>query len=281
MATLSEPLLPDVEKGKPEEKKEEERTEMNAEEADELNKEGAMSIFDLIQFFMDPSHWIVTALMAYALLAIIGFIYFSYAWGNFDVLHHIGIAALISAAGLGGTAYSAFLGEQLKVEVNKFWTLNNRLNKNKARLEGTCQELRENVEKMHEEVEAFKKVQEQMKGFADQATGSFKEVLDQAKDVMKNMERQLKDNMSDTLSNYAQSFEFLDGEEGLSKDEFEKFRVRLPPGYKDISFEEVAKGKDAASFEDVQELIEKASDALVKQAEGNTSEKQAEAEPSA
>jgi len=262
-APLSEPLLPDVEKGAPA-KKEEERTEMNAEEADELNKEGAMSIFDLIQFFMDPDHWIVTALIAYAAVAVLGCVYFFYAWGNFDLLHHIGIAALLSAAGLGGTAYSAFLGEQLKVEINKFWNLNNRLNKNKARLEGTCQELRENVEKMHEQVEAFKKVKEQMQGFADQATGSFKEVLENAKEVMHNMERQLKDNMSDTLSNYAQSFEFLDGEEGLGKDEFEKFKLRLPPGFKDVSFEEVAKGKDVASFEDVQELIEKTSDALIK-----------------
>jgi len=264
-APLSEPLLPDVEKGKPDDKKEEERTEMNAEEADELNKEGAMSIFDLIQFFTDPSHWIVTALCAYAVMALFGCIYFSYAWGNFDVFHHIGIAAVLASAGLGGAAYSSFLGEQLKVEVNKFWQLNNRLNKNKARLEGTCQELRENVEKMHEQVEGFKKVQEQMKGFQNQATGSFAEVLKQAKEVMSKMEGQLKDNMSDTLSNYAQSFEFLDGEEGLDKDEFEKFKMRLPPDFKNVSFEEAAKGKDAASFEDIQELIDKAAKSLVKE----------------
>lgn len=263
-AALSEPLISDVEKGKPEDKKEEERTEMNAEEAEELNKEGAMSIFDIIEFFADPDHWIVTALCAYAVLAVIGCLYFFYAWGNFDVSHNIGLAALFSAAGLGGTAYSAYLGEQLKVEVNKFWKLNNRLNENKARLEGTCQELRENVDKMHDQVEGFKKVQEQMNSFASNATGSFAEVLKNAKEVMTKMEGQLKDNMSDTLSNYAQSFEFLDGEEGLDKEEFEKFKVRLPPDFKNVSFEDIAKGKEAASFEDIQELIDKASKSLVK-----------------
>lgn len=258
MSSLQQPLL-DVEKGK-----EEERKEPSKEEADKLNEEGTMSCSDLIRFFMDPTHWIVTALVAYAITAILGCLYLFYAWGNFDLFHHIGMASFFCAIGLGGSAYSAFLGEQLKVEVNRFWTLNNRLTANKDRLEGTCQELRNNVNKMHDQVEQFKALKEQMKGFADNATGEFKEVLENARQVMETMERQLKDNMSDTLSNYAQSFELADGEEGLNEEEFNKFKLRLPPGSPDISFADVAKGKETVSFEEIQGVIDSVSSLLVK-----------------
>jgi len=253
--TLGKPLLEgnDVEQG---------RTEPTAEENAELLEEGQMSWKELMEFFANPTHWIVTALVVYTIICVLGMCYYFVTIGNFDLSHNVGEIAFLGVVGLAGSAYNSFLAEQLKEEVNRYWKLNQQLKSNRARLEKTCQNLRVNVQNMQDEVKSFQTLKDQMQQFADQLGGGFTEMINRAMGVLDNMKSELSSSQSNLLTNYAMRMEFLDGEEGMTAEEFTSFRARLPADYQKVDFDEISEGNSTASCEQVQALIDRVTSSL-------------------
>uniref|UniRef100_A0A7S2NAC4 Uncharacterized protein n=1 Tax=Alexandrium andersonii TaxID=327968 RepID=A0A7S2NAC4_9DINO len=250
---LAEPLLKvdDVEEGKP---------QPSAEELEDLRKEGQMNWKQLIGFFLDPTHMLTTALVVYAVACVIGMGYLMLAKKNFGDGDNLWNFCFLAVGGLVVAAYISFLAEQLKEEVNEFWRNNEKLKSNKVRLESTCKELRKSVGTMRDEVDDFNKLKGKMQKFAEEQGEGFSEVFGRAAGVLDKMRESLVDQQRNLLNNYANSFEFSDGEEGMTKEEFSLFKTYLPNEFQEkVSFEEVA-GPDCStvSSDQVQELIKRA-----------------------
>lgn len=216
--------------------------------------EGTMSWRDLLTFFVDPAHWVVTVLVAMVLLATLGLV-------DQEVDHKSKWTfmirnSVIGLIALAGSAYSAFLAEQLKEQVLKFRRLNEKLEKNKTRLAETAAELKHGVDSMEEQLVSFAKLKEQMKAFEDKVGDGFKQVYEKAKVCLDEMSKLNVEMECNILSDVAQSMEFLDSQEGLSEEEYNRFTMRLPKSAHAPTFKELASGKATVSAADIQTLIE-------------------------
>lgn len=254
VAPSRDPLLPkdagDVETGGP----------TKEDLGDEL-KEGTMSWLDLINFLADPSHWIVTVLVTMVFFSTLGLL--DQEIEHKDKWTFMIRNSAIALAALGLSAYSAFLAEQLKEQVRKFRTLNQKLEKNKTRLSQTAQELKVGVDDMEKELERFGKLKKQIEAFGSKVGTGFQEVFEKAGSCLNEMQKLNAEMECNILSDVAQSLEFLDDQEGLSEQEYNAFKARIPETANAPNFEEIAGGKEVASAEDIQALIETLKSRLV------------------
>lgn len=218
-SNLAEPLLPTGSADDPE-------APPTKEELKEELEQGTMSWMDLIMFFANPEHWMVTMMVTYTAGMLLLFLQWELFHG--PVWNNLVKVSLLLIAGLSGATYTAFLAEQLKEEVNKYRTLVKKLRSNKTRLEATCETMQDNVDTMQEEIENFKKLQKALQDQGDKIGGGLKDVLAKSKQVVGKLEQTYKDQMSTLLSDVAQSFELMDDTDGMSRDEFEKYKKRLP-----------------------------------------------------
>mmetsp|Transcript_111569 Transcript_111569/g.315046 ORF Transcript_111569/g.315046 Transcript_111569/m.315046 type:complete len:283 (-) Transcript_111569:77-925(-) len=232
-SALQRPLLGnDIETGPP-----------TKQELDNELKEGTLTWMDLIMFFTNPAHWVVTSLVGFSFFCL----FFELLYEG-DKIMTKGVpkwspmveTATICLAAMGGSAYSAFLGVQLQEQVMRFRELNVKLAKNRDRLTVTAKDLKD----------------KEMASFADHAGSGFQDIFDKACNVLDDMEEVVREDIAEVLSVAAQNIEFMNDEEGMTADEYDAFTKRLPKNFKAPPFETVANGKDTATFEDIQSVID-------------------------
>mmetsp|Transcript_66122 Transcript_66122/g.184130 ORF Transcript_66122/g.184130 Transcript_66122/m.184130 type:complete len:281 (+) Transcript_66122:103-945(+) len=254
-SSLQAPLLRgnDVEEG---------ATPPTKEELDEELKKGTMSWMDLIQLFMNPQHWMVTTIVALAFVCVLCFV--SYEGDKItdgkppNVTSPMIQTAIVCLGALLASAYSAFLGVQLAEEVNKFRGLNSKLAANRDRLSTSCAKLKEQVDDMQDQVEKFETLKDSMASFSDKADSDFQQIFEKATGVLDRMTNLVQEDVGAILSNVAMHIEMSDDTEGMSEEEYNTFAKRLPRSFEAPDFMTVSKGKEVATFEDVQVVIDNA-----------------------
>lgn len=248
---LDEPLVKsnDVEKG---------NYKPTQEELDQEIKDGTMTWNDLVAFFSDPEHWVVTGLFIYAIAMLLALLEYETVDHPMKISFMLKVCAFCIVV-LGMAAYTAFLAEQLKVEVDTFRASCAALEEDRARLSDTADTLKESVDKMGDEISKLKEFQTALQSFGDKATGGLKEILDKANASLLTMKAQQKEQVKAILESIAGDIEMQDDTDGMSKEEYEQFKQRLPAKFVNdarFSFEKVSKGKEAIMFDDYQAVIE-------------------------
>lgn len=203
---------------------------------EELDKElasGRMTVEQLKAFLVDEKHRFFLFLFILAVAVLLNFAFFE---TDYKPLHlsYLTLIAFAAVLGLLGGTYNTFLLEQMKEQVDKYRALNQRLESNLHRLEDQTGELRVTADDMHAELEGLKNVKEQMQSFLTDENKDFQAVYRGVVETEETLRQNCKEQQRQLLQQTAQNFEFaLDGEEGMSKEEFDKFCERVPNHYKE------------------------------------------------
>jgi len=234
-------------------------------------------------FATNPSYWPVLVMMCVSVVTFACLMYYEaqHAFLKFG-LAMIALTLFLMAQ-VNGT-YTVYTSVQLQEQIESFKVQNEDYAKENDSLVGSIEILGTENEKIGEEVDtlnanvgklkkttdqmkselaAFKEIKEKMSKYADSMDDDLKKSMEQADALVKKMDAMTEDNERTLLYKALSDLEFMDADEGLSKDEFEKFIERIPldrlAQFKELagSFEDLAKGAETINSDVVSDIIDK------------------------
>lgn len=165
-------------------------------------------------------------------------------------------STLISGGGLVSATYLAYVSELLKEQINRMRETNRKLKLNVERLAGSIEGLSQTAKSLGTNVKQLGLLNDQLKGQGDAESQEFGEILDKSTQVFDRIKQANKDQLTTLLKKIAQGCEFIDGEEGLSSEEYDAWKAHVEAPIELPKFEDVTSGK-VASFEEIDAAIEK------------------------
>lgn len=233
-------------------------------------KAGRMTGAQFRSFVTSEEHRLFGLLFASAVLAIFGIIVFvgirvfraaasqdleSNLWDN--SFCHIMESAVVSVLGLMAATHLAYVAELMKEEIIRMREQNKKLKTQVTSLENTNAGLQDTCKEMGQNVQRFEALQGQLKSQGEQESAEFGEIMNKTTKLFDEMKRNNKNQLSTLMKKIAQDCEFLDNEEGLSKEEYEVWVKHVVAPMPLPSFEQIT-GKRTVSFEEVGVAIDEA-----------------------
>lgn len=273
---LKEPLLK-VEEG------EAEKAKVPATKPKDKPAPGRSCLEILKAFATNPAYWPVFVMMCVASVTFSCLLYWEakHAFLKFGLV--LIFMALFLMAQVNGT-YTVYTSVQLqeqidtfKVENEEFAASNEKLESSITsltseneeigqevkKLDASVEKMKETTDKMKSELAAFKAIKEKMAQYADSMGDDLQKSMEQADRLVRKMDAMTEDNEKTLLYKALSDLEFMDADEGLSKEEYDKFIERLPAARKAQflklagDFETLAKGAETVSSDDVGDIIDK------------------------
>jgi len=237
----------------------------------------------LKDFATKPAYWPVFVMMCVAIGTFACLIYYEaqHAFLRFGLV--LIFMALFLMAQVNGT-YTVYTSVQLqeqidtfKVENEEFAASNEKLESSITsltseneeigqevkKLDASVEKMKETTDKMKSELAAFKAIKEKMAQYADSMGDDLQKSMEQADRLVRKMDAMTEDNEKTLLYKALSDLEFMDADEGLSKEEYDKFIERIPAARKAQflklagDFETLAKGAETVSSDDVGDIIDK------------------------
>jgi len=152
---------------------------------------------------------------------------------------------------------------QFADENSKLEETNQQLMYQAGKLEETRNDMVATADKMSSEISAFEKFQDGLHKHGEEASEGFKENIHRVKQVFGDLHMATKDNERALILRAQQDLEFLDQEQGMNKEEFDKWVMRIPKRHRhkfaDESFQfDQLKGPDGTiGFEKIKEVVDK------------------------
>eukprot|EP01083_Nonionella_stella_P216855 779026_1 len=185
-----------------------------------------------------------------------------------------GVAAIIMS-GYGANHFRILLG--LKEQVDKMSKLNrefraenaalqqevDKLSRAREQLSSVEAGLKESNRKLKENVEKFKKLDENLKKLADSNIEGLEKLQKSSEQVMKTMQESLIRHEKEILNKVFDHLEFGDDQEGLTKQEFERFWAQMPNSYVQRwkktgrTFEDIAGDDGVLDYQEFTEMCDR------------------------
>jgi len=234
-------------------------------------------------FVTNPSYWPVFVLMCTSIVTFSCLIYyeFEHAFLAFSLV--LGFMTVFLLAQVNGT-YTLYTSvqlqeqierfkeeneefeqenQQLSVSIDSFTAENTSLSEEVDHLSGSVNKLKTTTDKMKSELEAFQAIRESMGRHSETMDADMKKALEQTEQLISRMHTLTEDNERTLLYKASTDLEFLDGDEGFTKEEFEKFVERVPKARIDQfwelagNFEQLAEGADTVCSDVLGDIINK------------------------
>jgi len=129
-------------------------------------------------------------------------------------------------------------------------------------LQSKCVELRQTGDALREELNQLQQFKENLAQHADSESADLKEIMSQVNDITSKLEQTIQDQESALLHQIAASIEFVDGDEMMTKEEYELFVQRLPQKFKsrmeekNMTFKTFKGDDDFVDYEEVQKIVD-------------------------
>lgn len=240
--------------------------EVSQQEVMDEVKAGRMTGAQFRSFVTSEEHRLFGLLFASAVLSIFGTIVFvsirvfraavssdpdgieDNLWDN--SFCHIMESAVVSVLGLMAATHLAYVAELMKEEIIRMREQNKKLKTQVTSLENTNAGLQDTCKEMGQNVQRFEALQGQLKSQGDQESADFGEIMTKTTQLFDEMKRNNKNQLSTLMKKIAQDCEFIDNEEGLTKEEYEVWVKHVVAPMPLPSFEQIT-GNKTASFEEV------------------------------
>jgi len=159
--------------------------------------------------------------------------------------------------------------QELEQSIDEFEAKNQSLKETIANLDSQneglqvkCVELRKTGDQLREELNQLQKFKENLAQHADNESEDLKQIMSQVNEITSKLEQTIQDQESALLHQIAASIEFIDGNEMMTKDEYELFVQRLPQKFKTrmaenkMTFKTFKGDDDYVDYEEVQKIVD-------------------------
>lgn len=129
-------------------------------------------------------------------------------------------------------------------------------------LQSKCVELKQMCDQLREELNQLQQFKENLAQHADSESADLQEILSQVNDITSKLEQTIQDQESALLHQIAASIEFVDGNESMTKEEYELFVQRLPQKFKtrmeenSMTFRTFKGDDEFVDYEEVQKIVD-------------------------
>jgi uncharacterized surface protein with fasciclin (FAS1) repeats len=157
--------------------------------------------------------------------------------------------------------YLGILGS-LKKQVELFEQQNTKLSKNVVNMQESIVTLKKSNDTLHQELTSLVTLRTNLESYAKETKTDFSKILSDVNSSFQRLETITRENEQALLERIAQDLEFLDNNEGMQRDEYERFLERIPLHLQttfhslgDTSFEKIAGNNMKVDYKEIKQLV--------------------------
>merc|ERR1711879_429445 len=150
-----------------------------------------------------------------------------------------------------------------KIQNSRLSTTVSKLSKKQEELAAVNADLMETSQQYRANIRRFQEIDEKLKTLGDDNIAGLENLREMSKNVMGSLKKEMFQHQRDILRTTQQAFEFGDDNEGMNKEEYERFLGALPPEFRERfesmgqTFEDIAGDDGIIDLDEFTELADR------------------------